>query len=217
MKTDSQLQQDVSAELDWEPSVHAARIGVEVKDGVVTLAGQVDSYAEKWHAERAAQRVSGVKALATELQVQLTSLSQRTDADIAASVENLLEWTTTLTTGAIRVIVEGGWVTLSGKVDWQFQRQAATDSVRHLMGVTGVSNQIIVQPAASATGIKLVIEAALKRTAVADAQHIAVQVHGGDVTLTGTVRNWDERATATHAAWGTPGVRNVVDRMSLVY
>lgn len=137
MKTDSQLQQDVSAELDWEPSVHAARIGVEVKDGVVTLAGQVDSYAEKWNAERAAQRVSGVRALATELQVQLTSLSQRTDADIAAAVENLLEWTSTLASGAVRVVVEGGWVTLSGKVDWQFQRQAATDSVRHLMGVTG--------------------------------------------------------------------------------
>jgi osmotically-inducible protein OsmY len=165
MKTDRQIQQDVSAELDWEPSVHAARIGVEVKDGVVTLAGQVDSYAEKWNAERAAQRVSGVKALATELQVQLTSLGQRTDADIAAAVENLLEWTMTLPTGAIRVVVE----------------------------------------------------AALKRTAVADARHIAVQVHGGDVTLTGTVRNWDERETATHAAWGTPGVRNVVDRMTLVY
>ncbi|NYG34775.1 BON domain-containing protein [Sphaerotilus montanus] len=217
MKTDSQLQQDVSAELDWEPSVHAARIGVEVKDGVVTLAGQVDSYAEKWNAERAAQRVSGVRALATELQVQLTSLSQRTDADIAAAVENLLEWTSTLASGAVRVVVEGGWVTLSGKVDWQFQRQAATDSVRHLMGVTGVSNQIAIQPAASATGVKLVIEAALKRTAVADARHITVLVHGGDVTLTGTVRNWDERETATHAAWGTPGVRNVVDRMTLVY
>ena len=142
MKTDSQLQQDVSAELKWEPSVHAARIGVEVKDGVVTLAGQVDSYSEKWNAERAAQRVAGVKAMTTELKVHLTGLSKRTDADIAEAVENVLEWTSSLPAGAIKVMDEGGWVTLSGDVHWQYQRQAATDSVRNLMGVTGVSDQI---------------------------------------------------------------------------
>jgi osmotically-inducible protein OsmY len=217
MKTDSQLQQDVSAELKWEPSVQAARIGVEVKDGVVTLAGQVDSYAEKWNAERAAQRVAGVKATTTELKVHLTGLSKRTDGDIAEAVENVLEWTSSLPAGAIKVMVEGGWVTLSGDVDWQYQRQAATDSVRYLMGVTGVSDQIGIKPSVQATAVKSDIEAALKRTAIADAKQISVAVQGSDVTLTGTVNSWDERYTATNSAWGTPGVRNVVDKMTLAY
>ncbi len=215
MKTDRQLQQDVSAELEWEPSVHAAHIGVEVREGVVTLAGQVASYAEKWSAERVAQRVSGVKAMATELTVQLTSLSQRTDADIAASVENLLEWSATLPAGVIKVMVEGGWVTLSGTVDWKFQKQSAADSIRHLMGVVGVSDQITIKPSVSATVVKSDIEAALKRAALADAHQIAVTVHGTDVTLSGTVHNWAERETATNSAWRTPGVRNVVDMMVL--
>jgi osmotically-inducible protein OsmY len=217
MKTDSQLQQDVSAELEWEPSVHAARIGVEVKDGVVTLAGQVDSYAEKWNAERAAQRVSGVKAMTTELKVHLTSLSQRTDGDIAESVENVLEWSSALPAGAIRVMVEGGWVTLSGDVDWQYQRQAATDSVRYLLGVTGVSDQIGIKPSVAGTAVKSDIEAALRRTSIADARKISVAVQGSDVTLSGTVKSWDERDTATNSAWGTPGVRNVIDKMTLAF
>lgn len=220
MKTDSQLQQDVSAELKWEPSVHAARIGVEVRDGVVTLAGQVDSYAEKWNAERAARRVAGVKAMTTELKVHLTGLSMRTDADVAEAVENVLEWTSSLPAGAIKVMVEGGWVTLSGDVDWQYQRQAATDSVRTLMGVTGVSDQIGIKPSllpVTATAVKSDIEAALKRRSIADARKISVAVHGSDVTLSGTVHSWDERDTATNSAWGTPGVRNVVDMMSLAH
>jgi osmotically-inducible protein OsmY len=215
MKTDSQLQQDVSAELAWEPSVHAARIGVEVKDGIVTLAGEVATFAEKWSAERAALRVAGVHAMATALTVHLTSLSRRSDADIAASVENLLEWTAMLPAGAIKVMVEGGLVTLSGQVDWPYQSQTATDSVRHLMGVTGVSDQIAVKPSVSSTLIKSDIEAALKRTAATDAQKIMVSVNGGDVTLSGTVRDGSERETANYAAWGTLGVRQVVDRMTL--
>jgi len=217
MKTDSQLQRDVSTELEWEPSVHAARIGVEVKDGVVTLAGQVDSYAEKWNAERAAQRVAGVKAMTTELKVHLAGLSKRTDADVAEAVENVLEWTSSLPAGAVKVMVEGGWVTLSGDVDWQYQRQAANDSVRCLMGVTGISDQISIKPSVTATAVKSDIEAALKRTSIADAKQISVAVHGSDVTLSGTVHSWDGRDTATNSAWGTPGVRNVVDLMTLAY
>ncbi len=217
MKTDSQLQRDVSTELEWEPSVHAARIGVEVKDGVVTLAGQVDSYAEKWNAERAAQRVAGVKAMTTELKVHLAGLSKRTDADVAEAVENVLEWTSSLPAGAVKVMVEGGWVTLSGDVDWQYQRQAANDSVRCLMGVTGISDQISIKPSVTATAVKSDIEAARKRTSIADAKQISVAVHGSDVTLSGTVHSWDGRDTATNSAWGTPGVRNVVDLMTLAY
>ena len=217
MKTDSQLQHDVSAELQWEPSVHAARIGVEVKDGVVTLAGQVDSYSEKWKAERAAQHVAGVKAMTTALKVHLPGLSKRTDADVAGAVENVLEWTSSLPAGAIQVMVEGGWVTLSGDVDWQYQRQAAIDSVRTLMGVTGVSDQISIKPSVTATAVKSDIEAALKRTSIADATQISVAVHGSDVTLSGTVHSWDERSTATNSAWGMPGVRNVVDMLTLAH
>ncbi len=216
MKTDFELQQDVSAELQWEPSVHAARIGVEVHDGVVTLAGQVDSYAEKWGAERAAQRVAGVKALATELKVQLSGARRHTDADIAQAVENVLSWSSALPPGAVRVLVEGGWVTLTGEVEWHYQRQAATASVRHLLGVTGVSENITLKPVVEPGAVRADIEAALKRSAVVDAGEIKVAVSGSDVTLSGLVHSWHERNAATHSAWGTPGVRNVIDRLTLV-
>jgi osmotically-inducible protein OsmY len=217
MKTDSQLQQDVNAELKWEPSVHAARIGVEVKDGVVTLAGQVDSYSEKWNAERAAQRVSGVKATTTELKVKLSSPNKRTDADIASAVENVLDWNSSFPSDAIKVMVEGGFVTLTGSVDWQYQKQAATDNVRYLLGVVGVSDQIAIKPSVTASVVKSDIEAALKRVAIADAKKISVTVHGSDVTLGGTIPSWAEREAATTSAWGTPGVCNVVDDMRISY
>ena len=217
MKTDSQLQQDVMAELKWEPAVHAAQIGVEVKNGVVTLAGEVSSYAEKWKAERAAQRVNGVKALAVEMQVKLSEFGERTDADIAESVKNILGWTSSLPTNAVKVLVEGGWLTLSGEVEWQYQRQDAADCVRYLSGVTGISNQIAIKPSLSAKVVKSDIEAALKRRAAADAQTIAVEVKGADVTLTGTVHSWAERDLATRSAWGSAGVRNVVDKLNLIY
>ena len=218
MKTDTQLQQDVIAELKWEPSVNAAQIGVEVKDGIVTLAGHVNSYAEKLGAERAAQRVSGVKALAVEMDVKLSGSSKRTDADIARSAENILEWTTYLPKDHVKVMVESGWVTLTGDVDWEYQRQAAAKGIRYLMGVTGVSDQIVInKPKVSLSAVKSEIEAALKRRATADAQKISVEVHGADVTLTGKVHSWSERDLARHSAWGTSGVQNVVDHMTVVY
>jgi osmotically-inducible protein OsmY len=215
MKTDSQLQRDVSAELNSEPSVHAEHIGVAVKEGVVTLAGRVDSYSEKCNAELAALRVVGVRAMTIELKVHLTILSQRTDGDIAESVWNVLDWTPLLRAGAIQVTVKDGLVTLSGDVDRQCQRQAAIDSVRYLLGVTDVSNQITIKPSATASCVRSDIEAALKRTSIADARKISVAVDGGDVMLSGTVHSCDERDTATTSAWGTPGVRNVVDMMRL--
>jgi osmotically-inducible protein OsmY len=197
--------------------VHAAQIGVEVKDGVVTLAGEVSSYAEKWNAERTAQRVAGVQALAVELCVKLSGQGLRTDADIARSAENVLSWTSFLPADAVKVLVEGGWVTLLGEVDWQYQRQAAADAVRSLLGVTGVSDQIAVKPQVVAGSVKADIDAALKRRASSDAQTISVGVSGADVTLSGTVHSWTERALATDTAWATPGVRNVMDKMTLVF
>ena len=217
MKTDSQLQHDVSEELKWEPQVTASQIGVQVKDGVVTLSGEVSSYAEKWNAERAAQRVSGVNALAVDLNVKLSELGTRTDADIARAAENALSWSTSVPDGAIKVMVEKGYVTLSGNVDWQYQRVAAADNVRFLVGVPGVSDQIAIKPSLSVSAAKSDIETALKRTAASDAKKIHVEVRGSDVTLTGKVQSWAERETATTSAWATPGVRSVVDKMTLEY
>ena len=193
MKTDKQIQQDVIAELGWEPSVNATHIGVEVADGVVTLAGHVSSYTEKSNAERAAQRVAGVKALAVEMDVKLAGSSKRNDADIARSAENVLQWATYLSPDSIKVKVEGGWITLSGEVEWDYQRQTTIDAVRHLSGVTGVSDQIAIKPTVSSTLVKSDIEAALRRRARTDAQKISVEVQGSDVTLTGTVHSWSER------------------------
>lgn len=217
MKTDSQLQQDVMAELKWEPSVHAAQIGVEVKNGVVTLAGEVSSYVEKLNAEVAAQRVCGVKALTVDMKIKLSNNGKRTDVEIAESAKNILGWTSSIPADAVKVMVEGGWLTLSGDVEWQYQRQDAASSVRYLSGVIGVSNQITIKPALSATVVKSDIEAALKRRAVADAKSIGVEVKGAEVTLTGTVHSWAERDLARHSAWGSAGVRKVVDNTNLVY
>lgn len=217
MKTDAQLQQDVLDELKWEPAVHAAQIGVEVKDGIVTLAGEVSSYFEKWNAERAAQRVKGVRALAIDMTVKLSQLGMRTDADIAESAKNILNWTNTLAANAVKVLVEDGWLTLTGTVEWQYQRQSAANCVRYLTGVKGVSNQIAIEPSPLATAVKSDIEAALKRRAIDDAQAIsvAVDVKGSEVTLTGPVQNSAERDMAMQAAWRGEGVRSVVDKMAL--
>ena len=217
MKTDSQLQQDVMAELKWEPAVHAEQIGVEVKDGVVTLAGHVDSYPAKWNAERAAQRVAGVKALAVEIDVKLNGSAKHTDADIARTAENVLLWTTYLPKDSVKIMVENGWVTLSGQVQWGFQRATATAAVRYLMGVNGVSDQITIKPSVSASSVKNDIEAALKRRATNEANAIKVAVNGTEVTLTGKVPTWADRDAAGSAAWCTPGVSNVIDNIVISY
>lgn len=146
MKTDARLQQDVMAALNWEPAVNASRIGVNVKEGIVTLAGHVSSYAEKWCAEHAAQSVSGVKSMTTRMDVNLPGASRRSDADIARSAESLLRWTTYLPKQPVKVTVESGWITLTGEMEWEFQRQSAAGAVRYLMGVTGFSNLIDVKP-----------------------------------------------------------------------
>jgi osmotically-inducible protein OsmY len=217
MKTDAQLQEDIIAELQWEPAVDATQIGVEVKDGIVTLAGHVGSYLEKWEAQRAAQRVSGVKALAVEMDVSLPGSSARNDVDIARAASNVLQWSTYWPEDQIKVLVENGWITLNGKLDWEYQREAAERSVRGLMGVVGISNQIVLKSSASWKPVKSEIEAALQRRIHADARHITVDVNGADVTLSGTVHSWAERDAARNAAWSTAGVRNVADSLDIVY
>jgi osmotically-inducible protein OsmY len=217
MKTDTQLQLDVNAELAWDPAIKSGDISVKVTNGIVTLAGHVGSYAEKMDAERATLRVAGVKALAVEMDVKLGGDSTRQDVDIARSATSVLEWTTYLPKDAVKVTVEGGWVTLSGEVNWEYQRQSAVSAVRYLLGVKGVNDQVAIKPNISAPVVKADIEAALKRRAQKDAKDISVIVEGGNVTLSGKVHSWYERELATNTAWASPGVRKVVDNITLTY
>lgn len=215
MKTDTQLQQDVLAELNWEPSVNAAQIDVAVADGTVTLTGHVSSYAEKWDAERAAQHVTGVKALVVRISVLLPEASKRYDDAIAAAAEHILHWTTYLPSNCVKVAVKDGWVTLSGEVAWEYQRQAASRGVRYLVGITGVSDDISIHPKVSVSAVKSDIEAALGRRARADAQNISVDVCGAEVKLSGIARSLSERELARHAAWSIPGVEKVADNITV--
>jgi osmotically-inducible protein OsmY len=216
MKSDVQLQQDVLAELAWEPSVNAGSIGVEVSDGIVTLAGHVDSFSAKWEAQEAAQRVAGVKALAVEIDVTLPGASRRNDADIARAAQNVLEWSSYWPQDQIKVMVEGGWITLSGDLEWEYQRNAAAAAVRPLMGVVGVVDQIVVKSGVTALPDRKAIEAALHRRFHADADQIVVGVNGPNVTLTGTVHSWAQRRSACDAAWNTRGVVQVRDTLRIV-
>ena len=213
MKTDAQLQQDVVAELKWDDAVVETHIGVRAQDGVVTLSGQVASCAEKWTAERAAQRVAGVRGLAVELEVVLAGSDMRSDADIAHSAENVLSWMTHWSRDAIKVMVEDGWITLTGEVNRLYLQQTATDAIRHLMGVRGVSNQITVKHATILETLQADIQATLKRRSKAD---ISVDVEEGHVTLSGSVHHWSERDMADQAAWGTAGVQRVSNHILVV-
>ena len=216
MKTDQLLQKDVMSELYWEPSINAAHIGVEVEQGVVTLLGYVDNLTQKRTAERVVKRVAGVRAVAVDLQVKLPDSDKRDDTDIALSAINMLESTSSIPKGAIHVTVEDGVITLRGDVTWDFERQATESMMRGLHGVRSVINLVAIKPKVSLTAVKAEIEAALRRRAYLDAQQIQVAVDDDAITLSGKVQNWSERNLALNSAWGTPGVRSVVDKMYFV-
>lgn len=212
-KSDDQLQRDVLEELRWDPSVSKAEIGVVARDGVVTLTGQVDSFAKRWTAMQAAERVAGVTAVADEMTVHLPTDYKRTDIDIAHAVTNALRWDVQVPDDKIKARVDDGWVALDGEVEWDYQRSAAIRAVRYLTGVRGVMNNVQLKPRAFAPEVRTRIESALKRTAETDASHISVTATDGEVTLRGKVHSWSARSDAERAAWSAPGVARVKDEL----
>jgi osmotically-inducible protein OsmY len=215
MKTDTELQQDIVAELHWEPSINATHIDVAVQDGVVTLTGFVFSFTEKWTAGHVVKGIAGVKAVADDLEVQLPGASERTDSDIARAALNALEWHTSVPHDRIIVTVRNGWITLEGSVDWSYQKTVTGDAVRHLMGVKGVTNALTVQPKVAATAISAKIAEAFNRNAALEAQKIWVEVEGNKVILRGNLHSWLERAEAERVASAAPGVTEVENHINV--
>ena len=214
--TDKDLKQHVQNALDWEPSLDATDIGVSVDEGVVTLRGNIGSYAEKVTAERVALRVYGVKGLANDLAVHLPSGFERTDTEIAQTAVTALRWNTMVPHDRVTVTVTNGWLALNGTLDWQYQKEAAARGVRDLTGVRGVTNNILVKSLVKTVDVREKIEAAFKRSAEIDARRVNVTATDGKVILSGNVHSWAERQEAERAAWAAPGVTQVEDRLAVV-
>ena len=213
MKTDSQIQSDVIQELKWDPSVTHEHIGVSATSSIVTLSGTVPNYAEKSAAERAAQRVGGVKAVVEKIEVKLPGSFQRTDQDIAKAIVEQFTWAIQVPEDRVKASVENGWVKLSGEVEWEYQRSAAESAVRGLTGVKGITNNIWIKPKVQSSDVKQKIEEALKRAAEREARRINVETRGSRVVLSGEVRSFAELRDAKGAAWNAPGVTEVEDHL----
>ena len=215
--TDSQLRQDIIDELEFDPSFDAAHIGVAVDKNVVSLSGHVNSYAEKVAAIAAAQRVKGVHLIAENIEVRYPFQKQTADDQIAKRASDILNWDVLVPKDAVNVLVQDGWVTLSGSVDWYYNKTAAEDDVRKLSGVCGVTNKITIkQPSVNPSNVKGKIESALKRHAEVEAKAIRITVKDGNkVVLEGKVDNWDERRAVENAAWSVAGVASVEDRLTI--
>src|SRR5258708_10273791 len=210
IRTDEEIQTDVLEELQWDTSVQPNEIVVAVKDGIITLTGWVDLYLKKIAAQEAARRVRGVKAVVNDIEVRLPSSAERTDADLAASVLNVLRWDAAIPTGTLDVTVSQGWVTLKGEVDHGFQKRSALRTICRLSGVKGITNLMMVKPRVLLPDLKQQIERALIRNAETDARNITVEMEGSRVILRGTVRSSAEKQAAEDTAcWSAPGVTEV--------
>ncbi|GAB3220563.1 BON domain-containing protein [Spirosoma arcticum] len=218
MKTDANVQGDVEEELLWEPSLNSANIGVAVKDGIVSLSGQVDNFLKKYNAEKVARRVTGVKAVVQDIVVELPGWNKHTDQDIAEAALNALKWNSFTANAGIQVKVEEKHITLEGQVDWNYRKKAAEDAVRYLAGVKGVSNLITVKPSVSfgAEDVKDKIRKALERNADIEANSILVEAIGNKAILNGSVHSWSEYDAAESAAWSAPGVSHVENNLNVV-
>ena len=216
MYTDEQLRDAVQSELNWEPSLSASDIGIAAKNGVITLTGHVPTYGQKWSAEAATRRVKGVKAVAEELKVRLSQSVNHNDTDISGAIVNRFKWDLLVPNDRVKAMVEKGHVTLSGEVDWQFQREAAENEVRNLSGVTGVSNQIAVKPQVDTQHIARDIDEAVGRSWFFDPATIKVTADGGRVKLTGTARSPGDRMLAAKTAWSAPGTTFVENDIRVV-
>jgi osmotically-inducible protein OsmY len=214
--TDKDLKQHVQSALDFEPSLDATDVGVSVDEGVVTLRGNVASYAEKMTAERVALRVYGVKGIANDVAVHIAGPFERTDTEIAQAALHALKWNTLLPADRVTVTVANGWLTLKGMLDWQYQKDVAARAVRDLTGVKGITNSIKVQARVETVDVRDKIEAAFKRSAEIDARRVNVNTTDGTVILSGNVHSWAERQEAERAAWAVPGVTQVEDRLAIV-
>lgn len=213
MKSETMLQKDVIDELRWDPQIKEKEIGVASKDGVITLTGSVESYAQRWAVERAVERVAGVRVVANELEVKLPNALIRSDSEIAHQIVEAFRWDVQVPDQLITAKVSKGWVTLSGEVEWAFEREASAQAVRNLAGVRGVTNLITVRSVVSSYDVSRKIKDALRRRADREAEHIEVEAIGDIVTLKGTVDSFAEKRAAEGVAWSAPGVREVKDEL----
>ncbi|MDO8179965.1 MAG: BON domain-containing protein [Undibacterium sp.] len=216
MISDREIKKNVEAELQWDPDINTTDIAIAVKNGVVDLAGYVPSYAQKSQAESDVKRIAGVVGIANDLEVRVPHVDKKSDPEIARDAVTALKIQLPTLHENVKVIVRDAWLTIEGSTEWQYLKERAEDAVRHLKGINGVTNNIVVKPKVSPLEIKRKIEEALKRSAEIDANRIIVESHDGEVILKGSVHTWFERKEAERAAWSAPGVKKVDDKIFIL-